>query len=269
MVTGAASGIGRAIATALVRRGDTVLVTDLNGDKAKEVADRLTEAGPGQAAAARLDVTDAAAVAEVVRAARAEHGKLDLMVNNAGVIIAGAVADLGLEHWNLAVDVNLRGVIHGVHAAYPIMREQRSGHIVNIASIAGLAPFPFVAPYAATKHAVVGLSKTLRPEAAAHGVKVTVVCPGMTNTGFVPNPGLPPVPSAQRITELSGGKGPGFQPAALAEAVLRGIDRNKAIVLAPASAHLVGGLYRHFPRLAEWAGRKLVKAAADKGVVKA
>ncbi|MCK2242507.1 MULTISPECIES: SDR family oxidoreductase [unclassified Crossiella] len=267
VVTGAASGIGRAIATALVLRGDTVVVTDLNGDKAKEVAERLTGHGPGQAGAAQLDVTDAAAVGQVVRAARAEHGKLDLMINNAGVIIAGAVEDLGLEHWNLAVDVNLRGVIHGVHAAYPIMLEQGCGHIVNMASVAGLAPFPMIAPYAATKHAVVGLSKTLRAEAAARGVKVTVVCPGMTNTGFTPNPGLPPVPSAQRITALES-KGPAFQPEQLAKAVLHGIDRNKAVVIAPGSAHLVSGLYRHFPRLADRAGQWLARAAAQRGVIK-
>ncbi|MBB4681991.1 SDR family NAD(P)-dependent oxidoreductase [Crossiella cryophila] len=266
-MTGAASGIGRAIATALVLRGDTVVVTDLNGDKAKEVAERLTGHGPGQASAAQLDVTDAAAVGQVVHAARAEHGKLDLMINNAGVIIAGAVEDLGLEHWDLAVNVNLRGVIHGVHAAYPIMLEQGSGHIVNMASVAGLAPFPMIAPYAATKHAVVGLSKTLRAEAAARGVRVTVVCPGMTNTGFTPNPGLPPVPSAQRITALES-KGPAFQPEQLANAVLHGIDRNKAVVIAPGSAHLVSGLYRHFPRLADRAGQWLAKAAAQRGVIK-
>src|SRR5688500_14738787 len=121
VVTGAASGIGRAIATALVLRGDTVVVTDLDGAKAEQVARRLAEHGPGRASAARLDVTDAAAVAETVHAARAEHGHLDLMFNNAGVIIAGAAEELTLDHWRLALDVNLRGVVHGVHAAYPIM----------------------------------------------------------------------------------------------------------------------------------------------------
>ncbi|MBP2477096.1 NADP-dependent 3-hydroxy acid dehydrogenase YdfG [Crossiella equi] len=267
VVTGAGAGIGRAIVTALVSRGDTVVVTDLDGDKAAHVATVLDARGPGRAGAARLDVTDAAAVGELVRATRAEHGRVDLMVNNAGVIIAGAAEELGLAHWQLAVDVNLRGVIHGVHAAYPIMVEQRAGHIVNIASIAGLTGFPLTTPYTATKHAVVGLSLSLRAEAAVHGVKVTAVCPGMTNTGFVPNPGLPPVPSAQRLTDL-GGKGPGYRPEQLAEVVLRGIDRNKPLVIAPGSAHLLAGLYRLFPRLADRLGQRAVRAMADKGVVR-
>jgi len=105
-----------------------------------------------------------------------------VMVNNAGIGVGGEASELTLAHWERVIDVNLRGVIHGVHAAYPVMIAQRSGHIVNTASLAGLMPSPWLTPYAMTKHAVVGLTLSLRAKAAAHGVRVTAVCPGVVDT---------------------------------------------------------------------------------------
>ena len=177
IVTGGASGIGRAIATSLVARGDTVVVTDINADGAAKVAEKLNTLGRGKAASAALDVTDAGAVADLYQGVKADHGRLDLVFNNAGIAIGGLAEELTLDHWNRAIDINLKGVVHGVHAAYPIMLEQRAGHIVNTASLAGLVPMPIGIPYTATKHAVVGLSLGLRAEAAGRGVKVSVVCP--------------------------------------------------------------------------------------------
>nr|BFE29216.1 hypothetical protein GCM10010200_014670 [Actinomadura rugatobispora] len=196
IVTGGASGIGRAIATSLVARGDTVVVTDIDEAGARKVADRLNTLGRGKASAAALDVTDPGAVTGVYQGVRAEHGRLDLVFNNAGIAIGGLAEELTLDHWDRAIDINLKGVVHGVHAAYPIMLEQGAGHIVNTASLAGLVPMPVGIPYTATKHAVVGLSLGLRAEAAGRGVKVSVVCPSFVDTPLLANvnPGLPETP---------------------------------------------------------------------------
>ena len=141
IVTGAASGIGRALVEEMGRRGAVVIGADLNGEQAKLVAGGIEKAG-GRASAAVLDVSDAEAVKRLVEDTVRQHGRLDYLFNNAGIGIASRVQDMDLEDWNRILDVNLRGVIHGVYAAYPVMLRQGSGHIVNTASLAGLTPFP-------------------------------------------------------------------------------------------------------------------------------
>ncbi|MFI0448428.1 SDR family NAD(P)-dependent oxidoreductase [Actinomadura sp. 6N118] len=237
IVTGGASGIGRAIATSLVNRGDTVIVADLNVAGAEKVADKLGTLNQGRAIPAALDVTDVEAVADLYKGVKAEHGRLDLVFNNAGISIGGAAEELTIDHWNRAIDINLRGVVHGVHAAYPIMLEQGAGHIVNTASLAGLVPMPLGIPYTATKHAVVGLSLGLRAEAAGRGVKVSVVCPSFVDTPLLTNvnPDLPE-------TSLSGDAKDDIKKAAprlytaekLARDIMRGVRRNQALIVAPA-----------------------------------
>lgn len=253
IVTGGASGIGRAIATALVRRGHTVSVADRNAEGAVAVAERLNTMGPGKAFAATLDVTEAAAVAEHYLSVKEDYGSLDLVFNNAGVAIGGLAEELTLDHWNRAIDINLKGVVHGVHAAYPIMLEQGSGHIVNTASMAGLVPMPMGIPYTATKHAVVGLSTGLRAEAAARGVKVSVVCPSFVDTPLLSNinPGLPPTPmSGDGREDIKRAQPRLYTAEKLARDIMRGIDRNQAIIVAPASARIL------------WRGQRLNPSAA-------
>lgn len=183
IVTGGGSGIGRAVAEELGRQGSMVVVTDIDESRASEVATAIRGAG-GQSAREGLDVTDAEAFRGLVDRTIAEHGRLDYLFNNAGVGMTGEVRDLPEEAWDRIIDVNLRGVVHGVKAAYPRMIEQGSGHIFNMACIAGLVPFPMTAAYCATKHAVVALSTALRAEAAALGVRVSVICPGTIDTGM-------------------------------------------------------------------------------------
>jgi NAD(P)-dependent dehydrogenase (short-subunit alcohol dehydrogenase family) len=127
IVTGGTSGIGQALAAALVRRGDRVVLTGVDGAAALDVAEQLTAMGPGAASAAALDVRDPAAVAALVTDAAERYGRLDLLFNNAGIGMGGPVEELSLAHWNRAIDVNLRGVVHGVAAAYPVMLRQGSG----------------------------------------------------------------------------------------------------------------------------------------------
>ncbi|GLZ05713.1 short-chain dehydrogenase [Actinomadura sp. NBRC 104412] len=261
VVTGGASGIGRAIATALVARGDTVLVTDIDADGAHRVADRLNTLGRGKAAAAALDVTDAAAVAATYQGVRDEHRRLDLVFNNAGIAVGGLAEELTLDHWNRAIDINLKGVVHGVHAAYPIMLEQGSGHIVNTASLAGLVPMPAGIPYTATKHAVVGLSLGLRAEAAGRGVKVSVVCPGFVDTPLLVNvnPGLPETRlSGDAKADIARAAPRLYTPEKLARDIMRGVRRNQALIVAPANGRAAWRAARLNPALAVRAARLFV-----------
>jgi NAD(P)-dependent dehydrogenase (short-subunit alcohol dehydrogenase family) len=181
LLTGAGSGIGRALAGRLAREQGVVVVTDRDGESARVVAENIAQAG-GKAESATLDVVDADAVQRQVDETVRKHGRLDYIFNNAGIGILAEAKDHTLEDWNRTLDVNLRGVIHGVHAAYPVMRRQGFGHIINTASLAGLIPGPNEIAYTASKYAVVGLTTVLRVEAEAYGVKASVVCPGFVDT---------------------------------------------------------------------------------------
>lgn len=239
VVTGAASGVGKAIATALVGRGDTVVVADIDGAGARATADELSAREPGSAVPAELDVRDGEAVAALFAKVQGDLGRLDVVFNNAGVAIRGPVEKLGQEHWDAAIEVNLRGVINGVRAAYPLMLDRGFGHIVNTASLAGLVALPMGIPYTTTKHAIVGLSLGLRAEAAGRGVRVSVVCPGFVDTPMLnnANPGLPD-PMAGTENRLKG-RMSAEPPEKVAKAVLRGVERNRALIVVPMSARLV------------------------------
>jgi NAD(P)-dependent dehydrogenase (short-subunit alcohol dehydrogenase family) len=255
-VTGGASGIGRALCGALVGRGARVVVADINASRAAAVARELSERGPGSATSLSLDVADALGFEQALGDVHARDGRLDLLFNNAGIAVGGPVEELTLAHWERVLDVNLRGVMHGVRAAYPLMLEQRSGHIVNTASLAGLLPFPLGVPYAMTKHAVVGLSVSLRSEAAAHGVRVSAVCPGVIDTPILDSDGPPDLPRTSfagrgRELLLHSNRGPAYPPEKLAEDVLRGVDRNHAIIIAPPRARTAWLANRIAPRLIE------------------
>lgn len=251
LVTGGGSGIGRALALAMSRRGARVVVTDINLDAARAVA---TACGPSASAFA-LDVRHAAAVQERVEATADEHGRLDYLFNNAGIAAGGDAQEIALPVWERLIDINLRGVLHGVLAAYPIMIKQGSGHIVNTASLAGLGPAPLLAPYAMTKHAVVGLSTSIRIEAKAFGVRVSVLCPAAVETPLLDstNPqDLPDVswrPDMRRfLTKLAG---PPYPVAKLADDALRAIERNQAVIVIPGRARLAWRLGRLAPWLVE------------------
>ena len=180
VVTGAASGIGRCIAEELTRRGSEVILADLQAELAEEIAAAIRGAG-NKAQALKLDVTDASAVDALLRNVIERTGRLDYLFNNAGILIRGPIRMQTLEDWDRILSVNFRGVINGVHSAYPMLR-QGFGHIVNTASVVGLLPASGMVAYSATKHAVVGLSISLRAEAAASGIRVSALCPGVVRT---------------------------------------------------------------------------------------
>lgn len=253
VVTGGASGIGHALAVALAARGDVVTVADIDEQAAETVAKDLRARHPGRVEGAALDVQDAAAVAGLIQSVKDKRGRIDLVFNNAGISIGGTAEEHTLDHWNRAIDVNLRGVVHGVLAAYPIMLEQGYGHIINTASLAGLVPSPLKIAYTTTKHAVVGLSLGLRSEAASHGVQVSVVCPGYVDTPLLDNvnSGLPQTADGaharERAIKLQGKL---YLPDHLARDVLHGIDRNQAVIVGPSYARVAWWIARFTPSLA-------------------
>jgi NAD(P)-dependent dehydrogenase (short-subunit alcohol dehydrogenase family) len=177
VVTGAASGIGFAVSAALLDAGAVVVLADRDADRLASAAGELA-AHVGQVDSIPIDVTDAQQVQHVIDDTVSRRGSLDFLFNNAGVGGTLPIADATLQHWRRIVELNLWGVIHGVHAALPVMRRQGSGHIVNTASLAGLVPFPYQSLYCTTKYGVVGMSECLRYELAADNIRVSVVCPG-------------------------------------------------------------------------------------------
>jgi NAD(P)-dependent dehydrogenase (short-subunit alcohol dehydrogenase family) len=228
IVTGGASGIGRALCKALAEYGAKVVVTDINRKGAEKTAAAITEAH-GQAQARKVDVTKMKDVQKVVDETAAKHGRLDFLFNNAGVTLCGEVRDLTLDHWQRMIDVNLWGVIHGVQAAYPLMVKQGSGHIVNVASLDGLMPMPMSAPYTAAKHAIVGLSTALRLEAEELGVRVGVACPGTVKTGVLDSAEFIGVQREGAIGEIAAFNM--MDADDCARAILRGVARNEQIIL--------------------------------------
>ncbi len=248
LVTGGASGIGRAICQQLAQAGAQVIVADLDLPKAEEVAVQIREAG-GQAQAAALDVTDAESVQALVDERFEAHGRLDYMFNNAGVASVGDVLDTGLPEWNRMIDVNLKGVIHGVHAAYPKMVAQGFGHIVNTASLAGLIPTPTMTAYAATKHAVVGPSKSLRAEAISSGVTVSAICPGIINTPMLETNRLLGVDRdwVDRVMPMQP-----YSVERCASDILKGVAKKRLIITVTPQSTLGALLYRWAPGLVDW-----------------
>lgn len=243
LITGAGSGIGAALAERLRSAGAAVITTDIEGDVDRE-----------------LDVRDLDGFRSLV----ADAGVPDLLFANAGVAMGGPTHELTRAHWDHVIDVNLNGVVNGLLAVYPGMVDRGSGHIVATASGAGLAAPPFVTAYAATKHAVVGLSLGLRPEAALHGVKVSVLCPGAVETPILdrlPRDDLPstptrPVTARQYLSLVKQRPVPLDRFTRLA---LDGVERNRAIIAVPASARSLWYLHRLSPSLVGRISRQLAR----------
>lgn len=217
-------------------------------DLACEVASAIQAAG-GNAQACELDVADFAAIESLLRTTVERTGRLDYIFNNAGIGIGGPIHLHTIHDWRQIMDVNLWGVINGVQAAYQIMLKQGFGHIVNTASMAGLQPAPGLVSYGTTKHAVVGLSIGLRPEAALAGIRVSVLCPGVVRTPILEGgkygkslAGLTPRQQRESWEKLKP------MPAdVFASKALDAIAKNKAIIVIPSWWKLFWWIYRLSP----------------------
>ncbi|WP_425826260.1 SDR family oxidoreductase [Streptomyces fractus] len=182
VVTGAGSGIGRACAHAFARRGARVVVTDRDGERARTVAAELGD----EAVAAVCDVTAPDDLPAVRDLALDRFGRVDLVMNNVGMLAVGPVEEIPVEAWQRVIDVNLMSVVRSNHVFLPLLLKQGSGHIVNTASTAGLLPYGFDRlPYTATKHAVVGLSESLALYLRPRGIGVSCLCPAGVATNIV------------------------------------------------------------------------------------
>ncbi len=182
VITGAGSGIGRAAAHSFARRGTRVVVTDIDGDRAATVAAELGDQGLG----ARCDVTSVADLEAARDVALERFGRVDLVMNNVGVLAVGPVEAIPIEAWERTVDINLFGVVRSNLVFLPLLLDQGSGHIVNTASTAGLLPYGFDRlPYTATKHAIVGLSESLALYLRPRGIGVSCLCPAGVATNIL------------------------------------------------------------------------------------
>ena len=268
LVTGGASGIGAALGRELSRRGALVVLADRDGDDARAEATRVVSTG-GRAEAATLDVRDAAAVDALVADVFARHGRLDFLFNNAGIGVGGEMLDLTLEDWREAVEVDLMGVVHGVKAAWPRLAAQGFGHVVNTASMAAFLVTAMAAPYGATKSAVVSLTRALRVEGAALGLRVSALCPGVVRTPILKDGGRHGRVPAFLVAALQKEMWERLRPMDADDFARRALDdvaRNRGVIVHPAWWRLVRWLDGVLPALGETlARRELARVRALRG----
>jgi NAD(P)-dependent dehydrogenase (short-subunit alcohol dehydrogenase family) len=243
VVTGAASGLGRALARELHARGVMVVIADVDEERGRAVAAELAGSRFVGTDVRRFEDVEAA-VATAVR----EGGRIDWMINNAGVGVLGEARDMEARHWQRVVDINVLGVAHGVQAAYPRMAAQGSGRILNMASIAGVIPTPTGAAYSASKHAVIGLSLALRMEAKSLGVSVTAACPSFIRTRFGDSAEYLRV---DRATLFPAAVENEEQQARAARRILDAAERGRALVFIPRRMRLAWWAWRMAPWLCE------------------
>lgn len=245
IVTGGASGIGLGLVRALAAAGARVILADRQLEAATTAAESV---GPHVEPLA-VDVTDPVAVQGMVDETVRRHGRIDYLFNNAGIGHAGEVRDIPMADWQKVMAVNFWGVVHGVTAVYPQMLAQGHGHIVNVASGAGLGPRPGMVPYAASKHAVVGLSTSLRAEAKSLGIKVSVVCPGSIATNMLKTATFQNLDGAALLAKVPAVFISGDE---CGRRILRGVARNRAIIPITAVAWLEWLVMRYLPMLGWW-----------------
>jgi NAD(P)-dependent dehydrogenase (short-subunit alcohol dehydrogenase family) len=270
LVTGAGSGIGRASALAFARRGANLAICDVN-----EASLAATEAEARKLGvsviARRVDVALADEMQAFADAVHAEVEAVDVLMNNAGVGLAGGVLETSLEDWHWIVDINLFGVVHGIHHFVPAMvRRGRGGHVVNVASMAAYAASSLLPAYVTTKYAVLGLSESLREELAPHRIGVTAACPGIINTGIIEATRMRGAQDtdAARAEIKRGYTRRNYTPERVAENVLRAIQRNRAVAPISPEAWTFYYLKRFFPGFVWFLGARLRKqqtAAAKRG----
>lgn len=217
LITGTSSGIGEATARILANAGMTVVLGARRTDRLERLAAEITTAG-GTARIRRLDVTDRANMAGFAQHALDEFGRIDVLINNAGVMPLSPMASLKVDDWEQMVDVNIKGVLWGIAAVLPTMNDQGSGHIINIASIGGLQVSPTAAVYCATKFAVRAISDGLRQE--NDRIRVTSVCPGVVESELADS-----ISDEAARREMASFRAVALKPEAIGRAILHAITQ--------------------------------------------
>lgn len=262
VVTGGGGGIGRATSVALARRGSHVAVVDLRPGPAEETAALVRDLGV-RATVHVADVADADAMSALADDVVERHGGCHVLVNNAGVTSAGAFESESLEDLRWIVDINVWGVVNGCRAFLPVLRRADEAHIVNISSMVGLLGLPHNVGYSLTKAAVRGFSEGLRSELVRTGVGLTVVFPGAVNTDIIASA------RGAEAARLAAMNGSGFAtrllrpPSAVADAVVRGIEKDRARVVVGPDAHVMSAVSRLLPGRSGLIGRLTSRLVDD------
>ncbi len=254
IVTGAASGIGKALALALGQNSGKVVLCDVQEDLLEEVHFDLASRGI-TAERVVVDVTSRTCLQTAIERTMSRFGRLDFMFNNAGIVVEGEIFQHSEEDWRRVVDVNLMGVIYGVQLTYPIMKNQGFGHIVNTASLGGLIPVPRVSAYTTTKYAVVGLTRVIRIEGAKYGVRASAICPGQVRTPILDGGKFGRVTNKQDVVDSRGL----LEPDELAKIVLKKLKTNKGLIVEPFTAKRAAMINKLLPALYERLARSFLK----------
>ena len=255
VVTGGGSGLGRALALHYSGHGWRVLIGDIDPASAQETADAIVATG-GTALACTCDVREESTLAAMARLAEDRWNGFDIWINNAGVANAGEVADLSIDQWRWITDVNLLGCVRGARVAIPVLRRQRAGHLINVASFAGLANPTGLAAYKASKAAVISLSETLRLELAGDGIGVSVACPSFFATRLLetsdslapPQSSEPRPPHMRELAHRRTSQSP-ISASDVAAHLYEGLLRERFMLIAHPRAHFLWRLKRWFPEL--------------------
>ncbi len=232
-ITGAASGIGRAVAVLAAKQGAQLFLTDINADGLAQLVESIRQTGGKVAVSRALDISDYDAVRAYADDIHAQAGSMDVVMNIAGISVWGAIENLQHSHWRKTIEINLMGPIHVMESFVPAMiKAGRGGHLVNVSSAAGLFGLPWHAPYSASKFGLRGISEVLRYDLRRHGIHVSLVCPGGVDTGLVNTVEIVGFdrnhPEVRALTEHFRRRA--ITPEHAAKAILRGIRRRRYMV---------------------------------------
>ncbi|MBI9074167.1 MAG: SDR family oxidoreductase [Desulfatibacillum sp.] len=246
IITGAGSGFGRALALEFASKGWKIGVADINSQRASETVDMVNQKG-GQGLEIMCDVTDITQLEDTAALLKDKWGGVDIVVNNAGVAGAGYMEKIPMDQWDWIIGLNLKSVIHGCRAFIPMLEDQGHGHIVNMASNAGIACLPEMASYNVTKAAVIALSETLKSELAAKNIGVTVICPTFFKTNLMDQ--FNSTDERQRLMAEKFFSSARTTAEKVAQATMKAINKNRLYVVTPWDGKLVWGLKRFCPEI--------------------
>lgn len=242
LITGAGSGLGLGLTEHYLRQGATVYAADID-------LQQLNSLKHERCHPLMLNVADAEGVVETVDAIVAEQGRLDLVINSAGIASAGEFQNITIQNWDRTIDINLKGTVYVCSAAYKQMVKQQSGHIVNISSMYGLIASPNLSAYVSSKHGILGLTYSLYHEAKPHNVKITAVCPGFIDTPFVEKGAYDGISSDEVAEQIP------FTMISAEKAVRKivaGIKKEKKKIIFPFYVHVLLAVDRFAPVLLNW-----------------